>query len=165
MSFKIKNRHRLKTKKIKNLQNELKNTFETPFINDKSSVEIGDFEDYKIIFVDSKPCFFYYKNIIIFTLHGLSIFKTKKNYVVVDMGAIKFVTNGADVMAPGIIDADINIKPDQQVWICDEVHKKPLAIGIALIDGEQMITGKKGKAINTIHWVGDRLWNFTAKSL
>lgn len=165
MSYKIKNRHRLKTKEIKNLQNELKNTFDTSFFNHESSVEIGDIEDYRLIFVDGEPCFFYYKNSIVLTLHGLGIYKLKNNYVVVDMGAVKFVTNGADVMAPGIIDADINIKPDSQVWICDEVHKKPLAIGIALIDGEQLIKEKKGKAIETIHWVGDRLWNFTAKSI
>ena len=165
MSFKIKNRHRLKTKDIKNLQDELIFIFKTSFFNEKSSVEIGDYEEYKIIFVDGEPCFIFYNDKIVFTLHGINKYKPKNNYVIVDMGAVKFVTNGADVMTPGIIDADKNIKQDEQVWICDEKHKKPLAIGIAIIDGEQMITEEKGKAINTIHWVGDKLWNFTAKSL
>ena len=165
MSFKIKNRHRLKSKDIKNLQSDLKYTFETSFFNENSSVEIGDYEEYKIIFTDGEPCFILYNNKIVFTLHGINKYKPTNNYVIVDMGAVKFVTNGADVMAPGIIDADKNIKEDQQVWICDEKHKKPLAIGIAIIDGEHMITEEKGKAINTIHWVGDKLWNYTAKSL
>jgi PUA domain protein len=165
MSFKIKNRHRLKTKQIKNLQSELYEIFETYFFNEKSSVEIGDYEEYNVIFIDSEPCFIFYKNNVIFTLYGINKFKPKNNYVIVDMGAVKFVTNGADVMCPGIIDADKNIKPDQQVWICDEKNKKPLAVGISEINGEQMITEEKGKAISTIHWVGDKLWNFTAKSL
>ena len=165
MSFKIKNRHRLKTKDIKKLNSDLKNTFLDSYFNEKSSVEIGDYEEYKIFFVNDEPFFVFYKNKIIFTLHGINKFKPKNNFVIVDMGAVKFVTNGADVMAPGIIDADKNIKQDQQVWICDEKHKKPLAIGIAIVDGEQMLTEEKGKVINTIHWVGDKLWNFTAKSL
>ena len=98
-------------------------------------------------------------------MYCLSKYKPKQNYVVVDMGAVKFVTNGADVMAPGIVDADENIDEDDQVWICDEKHNKPLAIGIALMSGEQMLKEKQGKAIKTIHYVGDQIWNFVAKSL
>jgi len=155
---KIKNRHRLKARDIKQLQDELKKTFTNDFFNEKSSVETGDIDDQKIIFVDGDPCFMFYENRIIFTLYGLNKFKPKQKFVVVDMGAIKFVANGADIMAPGIVDADVEIDKDDQVWICDEVHRKPLAIGIANMTGEQMITEKKGKAIKTIHYVGDNLW-------
>ena len=163
--MKIKNRHRLKTKDIKQIQDDLKKTFTIDFFNENSSVETGEYEDNKVILIDGEPCFLFYEDKIIFTLHGLNKFKPKQNFVVVDMGAIKFVTNGADVMAPGIVDADINILENDQVWICDEVHKKPLAIGIANMTGEQMVTENKGKAIKTIHYVGDDLWNFVAKSL
>ena len=144
MSVKIKNRYRLKTKDIKKFQNELKNTFDKNFFNEKSSVETGDFEGMKIIFVDDEPCFMFHENKIVFTLHGLNKYKPKENFVVVDMGAIKFVTNGADVMVPGIVDADKNIDKNDQVWICDEKHHKPLAIGIATITGEQMIKEEHG---------------------
>jgi PUA domain protein len=34
-----------------------------------------------------------------------------------------------------------------------------LALGIAMVDGEEMVAMTKGKAINTLHWVGDDLWN------
>ena len=30
---------------------------------------------------------------------------------------------------------------------------------IAMADGEEMVAMSKGKAINTLHWVGDDLWN------
>jgi PUA domain protein len=165
MSVKIKNRHRLKSKDIRKLQNELRNTFNSIFFNEKSSVETGDFEGMKIIFVDDEPCFMFHEDKIVFTLHGLDIYKPNENFVVVDMGAIKFVTSGADVMAPGIVDADKNIAENDQVWICDEKHHKPLAVGIAIMSGEEMVNEEKGKAIKTIHYVGDRLWNFAAKSL
>jgi len=165
MSIKIKNRHRLKTRDIKKFQNELRNTFDTDFFNEKSSVETGEFEGIKILFVDGEPSFMFYEDKILFTLHGLNKFKPKKNFVVVDMGAVKFVTSGADVMAPGIVDADENIAEDDQVWVCDEKHHKPLAVGIAIMAGEQMINEKSGKAVKTIHYVGDTLWIFPAKSL
>jgi PUA domain protein len=163
--MKIKNRHRLKTKDIKKIQNELKNAFNYVFFDETSSVETGDFEGIKLIVVESEPCFMFHENTIVFTLHGLNKYKPKQNFVVVDMGAVKFVTSGADVMAPGIIDADENIVEDKQVWICDEKHHKPLAVGIAIMSGEQMIKEKSGKAIKIIHYVGDKLWNFSAKSL
>jgi PUA domain protein len=165
MSLKIKNRHRLKSKDIRFIQDELKNIFNTSFFNEKSYVETGDFEGIQLVFINGEPCFMYHNNKLVFTLHGLNKFKPRQKYVIVDMGAVKFVTSGADVMAPGIIDADVNITEDDQVWICDETHKKPLAIGIAIMNGEQMIDEKKGKAIKTIHYVGDMLWNFSAKSL
>lgn len=165
MFVKIKNRHRLKSKDIRKLQNELRNTFNSIFFNEKSSVETGDFEGMKIIFVDDEPCFMFHESKIVFTLHGLDIYKPNENFVVVDMGAIRFVTSGADVMAPGIVDADKNIVENDQVWICDEKHHKPLAVGIAIMSGEEMVNEEKGKAIKIIHYVGDRLWNFAAKSL
>ena len=165
MSDKIKNRYRLKTKDLKIIIDDLGKTFNEFFPLEKCSVEIGDIEEQKVILVDNILCFLYYDDKIIFTLHGINKFKPKKNFVIVDMGAVKFLVNGADVMAPGIVDADIDIKENDQVWICDEKNKKPIAVGIALISGEQMIKDSKGKAVKTIHYVGDAFWNFVAKSL
>ena len=81
-----------------------------------------------------------------------------KAYVTVDMGAIKFVNNGADVMAPGIVEADPDIKPGDLVWIRDERNKVPLAVGEALVPGSQMPRGPKGKAVKSLHHVGDLVW-------
>lgn len=165
MIAKIKNRHRLKNKEIKNIQNELQNTYNQYFFDEKSSLETGDLEGTKIILVDDIPCFIIHENKIVFTLHGIHKYNPKEKRVTVDMGAIKFVTNGADVMAPGIVDADKGINMNDQVWICDERHHKPLAVGIALMNGEQMIKKRQGKAVKVIHYVGDRLWTLIAKSL
>jgi PUA domain protein len=162
---KIKNRHRLKSKEIKDIQSQINKTFKYDFLNERSMVETGDFEGIKIILVDDEPSFMFYEDKIIFTLHGINKYKPKENFVVVDMGAIKFIANGADVMAPGIVDADKNINENDQVWICDERHHKPLAVGIASMSGERMISEEKGKAIKVVHYVGDEVWNLIAKSL
>ena len=157
--IKIKNRHRLKSKDIKKLKDELQNIFNIDFFNENPVVETGEYEGIKTVFIDQQPCFIELDNQTIITLHGINKFKPKNNFVTVDMGAVKFVTSGADVMAPGIVDADKDILEDDQVWIRDEKHKKPLAVGFALISGEEMITKNKGRAIRIVHYVGDKIWN------
>ena len=82
----------------------------------------------------------------------------ENNRVTVDMGAVKFLANGADVMAPGIVAADENIEAGDIVFVVDVMHKKPLSVGEALMDGKAMVEEKKGKAIKTLHFVGDEIW-------
>jgi len=164
MSLIIKNRHNLKLKEIKILQNKLKYIYDNNFIDNKSIVEIGELKDFNIIFVNNEPSFMIYEDNIFFTLYGINKYKPKNKFIIVDMGAIKFITNGADVMGPGIVDADKNIAQNDPVWICDEKYSKPLAVGIAMINGEQMINKNKGKAIKIIHYIGDDLWNYSSKN-
>jgi PUA domain protein len=165
MEVKIKNRHRLKRKDIKIIQNQLDKTFNCKFFDETSNVETGEIEGVQLFFINDEPVFINYEGRIIFTLNGLNKYKPKENFVVVDMGAVKFVTSGADVMAPGVVDADKKICEDDQVWVCDQKHHKPLAVGLAIMNGEKMITEKRGKSVKIIHYVGDRLWSLTAKSL
>ena len=46
--------------------------------------------------------------------------------VVVYMGAIRFVTNGADVMRPGITKIEPTIKKNEIIQIVDETHSRAL---------------------------------------
>lgn len=77
--------------------------------------------------------------------------------VVVDMGAVPFVTKGADVMRPGVVRWD-DFKKGDYVLITDEKYGKPLAVGHALIDSSEFEVVKKGKVIKVIHYVGDNIW-------
>ncbi len=165
MSTKIKNRHRLKNKEIREINNILSKDFDSIELESDSVIEVGDVEDTKFVFVDGQAVLMYFENRLCFTLKGIELFNPKEKFVVVDMGAVKFVTNGADVMSPGIIDADKYIKQNDFVWICDERNKKALATGFAIISGEEMISGEKGKAVRVIHYVGGPIWSFSAKSL
>lgn len=161
MAVKIKNRHRLKNKEIKQITQKLKNRYDSDFISNFSSVEMGFLDEYQIIIIDDVISFFIVDDEIIFTLMGLYLFQPKKFRVIVDMGAIVFVTKGADVMSPGIVSADTSINKNDYVWICDEKNFKPIAVGKALITGEQMNQSSSGKAIKNIHFVGDRLWKLS----
>jgi PUA-domain protein len=164
MTIKIKNKHSLKSKEIKEFFSEVKKKFLIDFYDNNVKVETGFIDDIKMIFIDDEPCFMMIDGKLFFTLQGVMKFKPPEKFIIVDMGAVKFITSGADLMAPGIVNADGNIQKDDHVWICDEHHKKPLATGIAIMNGEEMIREKKGKSVKIIHYVGDKYWNLSKKS-
>jgi PUA domain protein len=74
------------------------------------------------------------------------------------MGAVKFVYNGADVMAPGIVEADPAIAIGDFVWVRDERNRQPLAVGEALMSGPEMAAAERGKSVKSLHHVGDDVW-------
>jgi PUA domain protein len=116
-------------------------------------------DDYSIILVDGKPLLFEIDGQLFPTVRGALEMELNKRIVTVDKGAIRFVSNGADIMAPGIVEADSGIKEGDFVIIVEETHRKPLAIGKALMNGPQMVEADSGKAIKSITHVGDKLWN------
>ena len=92
------------------------------------------------------------------TLRGITAWKVEKSWVAVDDGAIPFLRNGADCMGAGIHIADPTLAIGDFVWIRDQETGEPIATGKALLEGDEMMKMTKGKAISTIHWVGDDLW-------
>ncbi len=80
--------------------------------------------------------------------------------VVVDMGAIRFVTNGADVMRPGITKIESTIKKNEIIQIVDETHSRALALGKALFDANVMESKTSGKVIKNLHTIKDNVWKF-----
>ena len=77
--------------------------------------------------------------------------------VTVDMGAVKFVCNGAKVMRPGITNFDA-FSNGSVVLVKDQVHGKILAAGIALADSESAKSMEKGYVVDTLHYISDEMW-------
>ncbi len=93
------------------------------------------------------------------TVRGVLTFKPRNNWVEVDMGAVPYLSNGAHVMAPGVIGAAANVRPGTPVWVRDERNRQPLAVGWALQEGESMASkDAKDKAVFTLQYVGDEIW-------
>ena len=158
---KVKNKHQLKQKKAKDLIKRLEHQFDEPMNFSTHDLYTGIIENTTFYFLNQIPIAFDVNDSVMMTLKGILQFQPKNRFVTVDMGAIKFVTNGADVMAPGIVDADERIEKDMPVWIRDEQHQKPLAIGLALMTGEEMIESSSGKAVKIIHYIGDSIWQMS----
>ena len=158
MAIKVKKRNFLKKKKIKQIKNDLGEY--GGLLENKKNVEILEAEPNSFILVDGEPYIIIIDDKAFPTLKAALDNEIDGKSVTVDMGAVRFVTNGADIMSPGIVAADDGISPGDIVLIVDETHNKPLAIGISLITGEEMVENDSGKAIETKHHVGDEIWNF-----
>jgi PUA-domain protein len=86
--------------------------------------------------------------------------------VVVDMGAVAHVANGAQIMRPGIRQFKGSFSKGDLVVIVDEKFDKAIALGAAEMDSESMKLVNKGRAILNLHYVGDELWKaFGARTL
>jgi len=158
--LKVKARVQLR-KNVKNkMLKELLSTFgeELSYLEDKTLEKIT-LEEYSLILVDGKPLLFEIEGHLFPTVRGALEMGLQKRVVTVDKGAIRFVSNGADIMAPGVVTADPEIKEGDLVIIVEETHQKPLAIGKALMGGAEMVEATSGKAIKSITHVGDKLWS------
>lgn len=71
-----------------------------------------------------------------------------KGYVICDPGAIKFVQESKNLMAPGVTDADRNIKEGDEVLVLSP-EREIVSTGMARMTGEQMIAESKGVAVKT----------------
>jgi PUA domain protein len=77
--------------------------------------------------------------------------------VTVDMGAVKFVCNGAKVMRPGITSFD-SFKKGDIVVVKDQMHGKALAVGVALEESEAAKAMTKGYVVDNMHYISDKMW-------
>ncbi len=159
----IKKRHDLKSSQIKVLkkrvEEELGEQF-LPLLEGKRYEVCTTDAEINLILVDGKPVFLE-KKILFPTLKAfLNIdCRTLKYHVTVDMGAVPYVTNGADVMRPGLVNMDESVEAGDFLVITEERHGKPLAIGEALYSGGEVMKKSQGKVISNIHYVGDKMWN------
>ncbi len=156
--IRVKKRKRMREKEVKALASQLRDVFGTDVFTDKDAVDIAESSDFDLIFVNNDILGMIYEEKPFLTVRGILKYKPEKRAVTVDMGAVPYVTNGADVMGPGIVDADASISEGDLVWIRDIKNKVPLAVGVALRDGKGLAAKEKGKAIKTLHNVGDKLW-------
>ncbi len=118
-------------------------------------VETAKYEDKELYIFDESIEFVKDENGLYPFLGGSYLDSLPK--VVVDMGAIRFVCNGADVMAPGITEMG-SFDEGDLVVIRDMNHGKALAIGVANKSSVDIEASKKGKVIKNLHYVGDKLW-------
>ena len=108
----------------------------------------------------------------IITGNGIKILKVDDSYlpflsetetlekfpnVMVDMGAVKFMCKGANVMRPGIKNYT-EFEKDQIVCVIEESQHKFLAIGKAIVPSSEMKSIEKGEILKNMHYISDKFW-------
>lgn len=162
MTRKSLRRHFLKDKEAKKLIQDFSRRFKVQLteilkVDKIEVVEVG--ADVRVFLISGKPLFMSLGKKLIPSLVFEELFRFLPR-VVVDSGAVPYVCNGADVMAPGIVHVEGSFQKGGIVVVVDERHAKPLVIGEALRDLEDLRRIKTGKAVKNIHYVGDKMWKF-----
>jgi len=174
--MKVKSRHHLRSDEVREVEGALADGLGVELGADTYElVELQDSE-FDLVLVDGEPAVLYYESGAdaseessgeeprdrepFLTVRGANEYPPQTRIVTVDAGAVSFVSDGADVMRPGITEADDDIAAGDLVAIAEESHGKVLAIGRAQADGDDMV-GNEGKVVSSVHHVGDELYEFT----
>ena len=78
-------------------------------------------------------------------------------YVTVDMGAVKFVCKGANVMRPGITRFS-DFESGEIVCVIEESQNKFLAVGKSEMSSKEVEDANRGEVIKNIHYISDDFW-------
>jgi|TARA_B110000196_G_C21031099_1_gene607626 malignant T-cell-amplified sequence len=81
-------------------------------------------------------------------------------YVQVDMGAVKFMCNGANLMRPGIKKFS-EFSKDDIVCIVEESQNKFLAVGKSEVDSSELENMERGEVLKNLHYISDKSWEIS----
>ena len=126
--------------RIKNLKSH--------YINSDSQILIGD--NLKILQL---------KDEFIPFLSDTELLKGFPN-VTVDMGAVKFMCKGANLMRPGIKKFS-EFSKDDIVCIVEESQNKFLAVGKSIVDSSELDNMDKGEVLKNLHYISDKAWEIS----
>ena len=139
-------------------------------VSERWSIELPKIKNLKVYQISN--------NAQIITGNGIKMLRTDDEFVpflsdievlkkfpaiTVDMGAVKFMCKGANVMRPGIV-KHAEFKKDEIVCIAEESYQKILAVGKAVVDSSELQEMERGEVLKNMHYVSDIFWE-TGKEL
>ena len=156
----VKSRHHLRSDEVREVEEQLAERLGVEL--DADTYELVELEgsEFDVVLVDGDPAVLYFEEEPFLTVRGANQYPPETRIVTVDAGAVSFVSDGADVMRPGIVEADEVISAGDLVAIAEESHGKVLAVGRAKTSGDDMV-GDEGKVVESVHHVGDELYEFS----
>ena len=155
----VKSRHHLRSDEIDELASSLADRLGVELDGDDyERVEFTDV-DREVVLVDGEPLVASFDGDLFLTVRGANEYPPRNHVVTVDSGAISLVSDGANVMRPGIVETTDDIEPGDLVVVVEAQHGKALAVGRAETDGDDMV-GDSGKVVESLHHVGDDLYEF-----
>jgi PUA domain protein len=155
----------LKSSETKQLLQEFKEKFPrfTTDLQSKQAVEEIVVENGKLFLIDNKPLAISTGGGLFPSLLNEGVLKTLP-WIIVDMGAIPHICNGADIMRPGIKEIHGEFEEGAVLLIKDVRFGKPIGVCVAEASSQSMQEMAKGKAARNVHYVGDAFWQASKKS-
>ncbi|EFN51192.1 hypothetical protein CHLNCDRAFT_56407 [Chlorella variabilis] len=118
----------------------------------------------QLLVLDKTPLFFSMRDGPWFpTLRLLHQYPDMMPKLRADLGAIKFVLSGANIMAPGLTSPGATIHDEVEegraVAIYAEGKEHAMAVGYTKMSTAQMRELNKGIGVDNLHYLTDGLWN------
>ncbi len=159
--MRIRRRHPISSKEIEKVRQELSNFLSPEAIDSilRQPLEHAAGDEHELILSDREPVVFTTRGGMFPTLKGFLRIDIDNSYLTVDSGAVPYLINGADVMAPGIVQWDHELSQGELCVVTEERHNKPICVAEMLVDSIDIDPEEKGKVAENIHHVGDQLWN------
>ncbi len=120
-------------------------------------IETSDVDGKELVYFDAKPLVVKIDGRLYPTLVSNELLRSLPK-VVVDMGAIPHICNGADVMAPGVRRIEGDFSAGAVVVIIEDRYGKSIAVGEAIQGSEELKKMRQGKMALNRHYVGDEIW-------
>ena len=157
-AMEITSRHHLRSDAVRSLEAALADRFGVDLDADRYELCELSGTDVEVVLVDGEPLVAYFaEDEPSLTVRGANAADPTGHLVTVDAGAVSFVSDGADVMRPGIVEATDDIAAGDVVLVAEETHGKVLAVGRSRVDADDLL-GEQGKVIDSLHHVGDDLF-------
>ncbi|QGA67970.1 RNA-binding protein [Sulfolobus sp. E11-6] len=145
-------RHVMSSKDAKIFISKIKEKYNIDISNAK--LEIGKEKKETWYYVNDILAFF---NDLIPTLCAVMKLKMSLPYVIIDEGAVKAVSRGADLFTPGIVEYGCECK-ENDIILAKTKTNLPVAILRVLIPKDKALVEKRGKFAINLHHVGDTIW-------
>ena len=136
-------------------------------VSEKWKIDIPKVKNLKVYEIDDEIQLITGKEIKILKIKNeyipfLSEISTLKKfpYVQVDMGAVKFMCKGANLMRPGIKKFS-EFSKDDIVCIVEESQSKFLAVGKSEVDSSELENMDKGEILKNLHYISDKAWEIS----
>ena len=136
-------------------------------MSEKWKIDVPKIKNLKVYEIDNETQLITGKDIKILKIKDeylpfLSEISTLKKFpfVQVDMGAVKFMCKGANLMRPGIKKFS-EFSRDDIVCIVEESQNKFLAIGKSEVDSSELDSMDKGEVLKNLHYISDKAWEIS----
>ncbi|ADB88036.1 RNA-binding protein [Saccharolobus islandicus] len=145
-------RHIMSSKDAKIFINKIKEKYNIDISNAK--LEVGK---------EKKETWYYVNDILAFfddlipTLCAIMKLKISLPYVIIDEGAVRAVSKGANLFAPGIVEYGCECK-ENDIILAKTKTNQPVAVLRVLMSKDKALVEKRGKFAINLHHVGDTIW-------
>ena len=147
-----------------NLISKTETTQLLKIVSEKWKIDVPKIKNLKVYEIDDETQLITGKDIKILKikdeylpfLSEISTFE-KFPFVQVDMGAVKFMCKGANLMRPGIKKFS-EFSKDDIVCIVEESQNKFMAIGKSEVNSAELSSMDKGEVLKNLHYISDKAW-------